>query len=96
MAEQYIYAAARIHAMENALLSMQDIEQLLSLKSYNDCVNMLLEKGYDCGSAESVDEIVKNERIKLRKLISELTNDMSVFDIFLYHILSYKNLLTIR
>lgn len=84
MAEQYIYAAARIHAMENALLSMQDIEQLLSLKSYNDCVNMLLEKGYDCGSAESVDEIIKNERIKLRKLISELTDDMSVFDIFLY------------
>lgn len=83
MSEQYTYAVARIHAKEQEMLSAQDMEQLLGCKGVTEAIAMLADKGYDCADIDNVDEITKRKREKMWKLISELVEDMSVFDIFL-------------
>ncbi len=84
MAEQYTYAVARIHAKEVSLLNGQDLEQLLGCKSADEVTACLADKGFDCGSGDTADDIVGREREKTLKLISEVVGDMSDFDIFLY------------
>ena len=84
MSEQYTYAVARIHAMEDALLSIQDLEKLLSCSDGKSALEALSEMGYDCADAKSADEVQHAERERLWRLISELVDDMSVFNVFLY------------
>lgn len=84
MPEQYTYAVARIHAKEQEMLSMQDMEQLLGCRNVAETIAMLADKGYECSDAANIDEIAKLRRDKMWKLISELVEDMSVFDVFLY------------
>ncbi len=81
MSEQYTYAVARIHAMEDALLSIQDLEKLLSCSDGKSALEALSEMGYDCADAKSADEVQHAERERLWRLISELVDDMSVFNV---------------
>jgi V/A-type H+/Na+-transporting ATPase subunit C len=85
MAEnQYIYAVSRIRSKELSLLDKSFLEQLLSSKSYHDCLRLLTDKGWGLGNNETAEELLHIERDKTWDLIRELVEDMSVFDTFLY------------
>ena len=82
--EQYIYAVARVRSKELGLLDKSILEQLLSCKSYEDCLKILTDKGWGDHSGESTEEMLSKEREKTWEFIREQVEDMSVFDTFLY------------
>lgn len=82
---QYTYAVARIRSRELALFNAAAIEQLLSAKSYDDCMRLLADKGWGGADARiDAEGLLAEERDKTWRLIGELVEDMSVFDVFLY------------
>ena len=83
--KQYIYSVARIRSKELSLLNKQDMEKLLSCKGYTECVLFLMEKGWNNCNTEDVtiDELLKNERLKTWELMEELVKDTSAFYTFL-------------
>lgn len=82
---QYTYAVARIRSKELLLLNAQTIEQLLSAKSYDECMHLLADKGWgDSDSRISSEQLLAKEREKTWDLMGELVDDLSVFDVFLY------------
>jgi V/A-type H+-transporting ATPase subunit C len=89
---QYTYAVARIRAKELGLLNNQFIDQLMSAKTYNECLQMLIDKGWgDPDGGLDADAVFAAERRKTWELMGELVDDISVFDVFLY-INDYSNL----
>lgn len=81
----YAYAVARLHAIENSLLSQADMEMLICAKSPSECMRILADKGYSSESANaSPEEIFANGTKKMWSLINELVPDCKVFDIFIY------------
>lgn len=89
---KYTYAVARIRALEVSLFSDAFIEQLLSMKSAEQVLQAVIEKGWgdlDCeGDAEAV---LKREEEKAWSVIRDVAPDMSVFDVLSYPKL-YHNL----
>lgn len=85
MAEnEYLYAVARIRSKELNLLSNSDIDQLMNCKSEKECLRYLNDKGWGKTGEETADQLLKVERAKTWELMSELVEDLSVFDTFLY------------
>ncbi len=85
MAEnQYVYAVARIRSKELSLLTASFIEQLLGAKSYDECIQLLEEKGWGGDEAEDAAGLLALEQQKTWELIGELTGGLSAFDVFLY------------
>lgn len=84
--DKYIYAVSRIRAKELNLLNKQFLEQLIDAKSYDECLRMLSDKGWDIPQSKEVllDDIIKKEQDKIWNLIYELLEDIHVFDVFLY------------
>lgn len=83
--KQYTYAVARIRSKELSLLNASAVEQLMASRSYKECLNLLVEKGWGGeGDIASTEELLECERKKTWDLISELADDMSAFDVFLY------------
>lgn len=80
---QYIYAVARIRTKEMTLLDRLTIEQLMSSKSYQECLRLLGDKGWGKTGNEAAEELLTIERDKTWEVISELVDDMSVFNTFL-------------
>ena len=84
MAEnQYIYAVARIRSKEMSLLSLSFMEQLISAKTYEDCLRLLSDKGWDT-EGKLPEEFLTEEREKTWALMRELVDDPTVFHVFLY------------
>lgn len=81
MADKYIYAVARIRALEMSLFQKTTIEQLIAAKSYKDCLQFLSEHGWAEG--ETAEEILNRETEKTWSTIKEMVSDTSVFDILL-------------
>lgn len=82
---QYTYAVARIRSKELLLFNAQIIEQLLSAKSYQECMHLLEDKGWGNGDSQiSAEQLLAQERQKTWDLMGELVPDLSVFDVFLY------------
>lgn len=86
MREQFIYAVARIRAKELSLFSAQDVSRLMSCETFEECVNILRDKGWGSETADDVDDyqaLLKSEESKLWRLISELVPDKSLFNVVL-------------
>lgn len=82
---QYTYAVARLRSKELLLFSSQTIEQLLAAKSYDECLRLLMDKGWGTGDPTiGAEQLLAAEREKTWDLIGELVEDLSVFDVFLY------------
>ncbi len=79
MPELYTYAAARVHALEPTLLNRQNLEQLLSAKTYEECLHVLRSLGWEGGTAE---EILSLEAEKTWRLMEELLPEPELFQIF--------------
>lgn len=83
MKQDYTYAVARIRSRELKLLSQKDIEALMSLKTYDECMDYLIDKGYGDDDGDRDERtVLAQERRRLWELISELVPDLSVFDVF--------------
>ena len=87
MNKDYTYAVARIRSRELALLNNKDIDNLLNARGYDECIQYLLDKGFgDDGSAKTdASSMLSAERKKIWSLMSELTDDLSPFDVFRYN-----------
>ena len=59
-------------------------DRLTAAKSYDECIQLLTEKGWGDDSTKDAEASLAAERRKTWGLISELVEDMSVFDVFLY------------
>ena len=83
MADKYIYAVARIRALEMTLMSQAVIEQLVATDSYKKAVQFIIEKGWGDSDKASMDEndILRAETDKTWAAVAEMVDDMSVFDV---------------
>lgn len=91
MAQEYIYAVARIKTRELALLSGQDIDRLLAAKSPEECLRFLADKGWGDGHSGSAGDVLAAETEKTWALMHELLPDLTPFHILLYPI-DFNNL----
>lgn len=83
--ELYVYEVTRVHMHEQGLLSMQDLEQLISAKTVAEAFRYLSDKGWGSPDlpANDPDALVAFETDRTWGLIEELMEDMSVFNVFL-------------
>ena len=79
----YAYAVARIRANERYMLTLADIEALISAEDYEKAVSFLAsKKWFDCSSTLSLREISENVQNNLWKLLTESVPDKSELEIF--------------
>ena len=78
------YAAARIRAREKTLLNDKDLDSLLACKSYEDCIQYLLDRGWGPTQHNEPGELIALERDRLWKLMEELLkgDQQKILDIF--------------
>ncbi len=83
MADKYIYAVARVRALEMSLFSQATIEQLIAMDTYKKAVQFIREKGWGDSDSSKLDEdeILNAETEKTWAAVSEMVDDMSVFDV---------------
>ncbi|MDD2503776.1 MAG: V-type ATPase subunit [Clostridia bacterium] len=81
--KQFIYAVARIRSHEMKLLDTQFIEQLMAADDVDECLQLLMNKGWGHESSLSPEQILDHEYEKTWKLMEELIDDMSLFNVFL-------------
>ena len=82
MAEQYIYAVARIRSKELTLLNEAAISQLCAAATEEDCLRILNEKNWGNPDLPS-EEMFQEEEKKTWAFIRELVPDrMQIFDVF--------------
>ncbi len=81
MTELYTYAVSRIHAIESDLLSINDIEQLISCPNFASAIKYLTEHGYGYDRVYSdFESLREDETEKMWSLINELVSDKEVFE----------------
>lgn len=90
MADNYIYADARVHVHENTLLNGAFMEQLLAAPDEAACLKLLNEHGWGT-SGMTAEKLLEGETEQTWDLISELVQDMTVFNVFRYES-DYHNL----
>lgn len=78
----YAYAVARIRSKELSLITAQNMNQLLASNSYQECLELLAGKGWNT-EFQSPEALLTAEREKTWALITELVEDLSVFNVFL-------------
>lgn len=81
----YTYAVARIRALELSLFSEAVLEQMMGLKTYDDCIRFLKEKGWgEDDSSMDAETILSQERDSIWRTVRDLKVDMEVFDVLSY------------
>ena len=84
--KQYYYAVARIRSKELSLLSASFLEQLLGIKTPEEGLRMLQDKGWEVSEggnsvSDRVEKMLQAEKKKTWDLIGEMVDDMSVFNV---------------
>ena len=87
---RYAYCVARIRALENKLLTNQDISALINQHSYDAALGWLFQKGYS-SAGDNADSIIKNHGEQLNKVLEESAPDKKELDV-LYLLNDYFNL----
>ncbi len=91
MSEDYIYAVARVRSRELELLTRPDMEQLLSCKTFEECMRTLRDKGWGAGGETTAEALLSAEEERTWSFIRELTDDLTPFDVLLFPT-DYNNL----
>ena len=78
--EEYIYAAARVHARENSLLRQTDLERLMACATEQECFQVLRDKGWSA-DAPSAEELLAAEEEKTWAFLRELSQDTAPFSL---------------
>ena len=79
--QDFTYAVSRIRMKEKGLLTEKDIIRLVSQKDYPSVLRTLSELSFG-DNHNSIDSIITSETDKLWALMTELTDDISAFDVF--------------
>lgn len=76
---------AQIRAKENTMLSDQDLNSLMQSRNFEECFQLLLDKGWGPVEKETPEELLSTERDKMWELMHSLCSDkeLKAFDIFL-------------
>jgi V/A-type H+-transporting ATPase subunit C len=84
--EMFTFAVARIRAKETSLLSDQALTNLLACRTYEECFQSLVDKGWGPANDTSIEELLTTESEKTWSLMRELFDEkqMCAFDIFRY------------
>ena len=77
----YEFSVGSVRAREKRLFTSAELEQMLNLKSENELVRFLKDKGY--GDGETVSEIVESNTEQMWKYIEGVAPDFSIFKPFL-------------
>lgn len=80
MALSYEFSIGSVRARETRLFSEAEAEQMLAMKSEDELVRFLKDKGY--GEGNTVAEIIDSSRERMWKYIKSVAPDFSVFDPF--------------
>ena len=92
MADNYVYAVARIRSLETALFTESVIGQLLACKTYESALDFLAEKGWgDSDTGRDAGRMLKRETEKTWEVIRDLKVDPSALEVLSYSHL-YHNL----
>ena len=86
----YAFCVAKIRALENNLLSKQDITSLIGQKDLEAALDFLVQKGFS-NENEEISEIIKRHTEELNSVLSESVPDKSKLDA-LYILNDYFNL----
>lgn len=80
------FAVARIRAKENTLLTSQALDNLMACRTYEDCVRLLLERGWEGTENDSPEELITKQQDATWQLMRELCSEKEIkfFDIFRY------------
>lgn len=81
MALSYEFSIGSVRAKENSMFSEADAEQMLALKSVDELVRFLKDKGY--GDGDTVEEIVESNTKRMWKYIRSIAPDFNIFEPFL-------------
>lgn len=90
---KFVYAVARIRVKEKSLLTDQDISLMAGMKSEEEVLSWLSEKGWGDGGSgkQNAEEMLSSEEEKINSLIEELKVDPKIFSVLSYPKL-YHNL----
>ena len=79
---QFVYAVSRVRSGELKLLTLQELDQLLSMPDVKSAMRMLGDRGWDT-EGESVEVMLRGETEKTWSFIAEVCEDTSVFALLL-------------
>lgn len=79
----YAYAVANIRAIENNLLTQNDLELMLSARNLDETLRILSDKGFGRGEGD-VEEILNRETETMWDTVYRVAPDPSLFDFLLY------------
>jgi V/A-type H+-transporting ATPase subunit C len=81
----FLYATARIRALEMSFINYDRMERMLTAKTNDEALTVLAECGYGevhLTSSADIESIILNQRLKTYDLIEKLVVDRSILDIF--------------
>ncbi len=81
--KSYAYSVGNVRAKEVSLLKMQDLEQMIALKTAKAQTAFLREKGFGDMADNDISEILKTETVKLWSYIKSVAPEFSVFKAFI-------------
>lgn len=82
---KYTYAVARIRSLENFLFSEAVIEQLMACKTYEQCLQLLAEKGWGGSECHTdAEAMLQREERRTWETIQELKVDRKPFQVLSY------------
>ncbi len=83
----YAFANGRIKALEETLLKEADFDAISQCESYEKALGFLLDKSYgSCADCRDVEQLIESEIEKTYKVISEITPNKQLTDLFLLDI----------
>ena len=83
----YLHISARIKMLESSLLGKDAFEKIAEARSFEEAVQVLLERGYDSGENEfnfpyDYEVLLEAEQRSVYRFLSENINDISIVDFF--------------
>lgn len=80
----YAFAVAHIRANENNLLTVGDMEQLVSASDIDNALGMLADKGYgNIDDGIDYEQVLKDNQVKAWELVSSITPNKNELDFLL-------------
>ena len=81
----YLYISARIHAMENRMLTRERMERMLDARTAEDAAKVLTECGYEDFSAltpAAIEHLLDQARLELFADLRKASPEPGIVDVF--------------
>lgn len=78
----YYYAVTRIHNQEAKLITDQSLERMRQARSYDDCLQILKEHGWETGDGIRLEQIIDAEQRKTWVFLNEIADIDDILNVF--------------